>query len=126
MLRLVKVAKYSLALLWIFTGLTSMFFLPEVGYEILAKAKIVDDVADTAVYAGGMLDVLLGLWILTAIGARSCCIVQISVIAIYTVLLTFIEPNFWLHPFGPITKNIPIIVLILIIYNSEKEQCGQN
>jgi hypothetical protein len=113
---LTTAATYALAFLWIFTGLTSVVFSPEIGYEILAGASITGSVAQTAIYAGGILDVLLGLWIITTFKTQLCCITQISVIIVYTLLLTFIDPSFWLHPFGPITKNIPIIVLIGYVY----------
>ena len=113
---LMKAAKYSLAFLWMFTGLTSIFFSPEIGYELLANADITGSIADIAVYAGGILDIVLGVWLITSFKTTLCCIVQISIISIYTVLLTFIDPSFWLHPFGPITKNIPIIVLIGYVY----------
>lgn len=113
-----KAAKYSLAFLWGFTGLTSVFFSPEIGYEILASANITGSLAQVAIYAGGALDIMLGVWLITAVNTKLCCIVQVSVIAIYTVLLTFIDASFWLHPFGVITKNIPIIVLIGYVYVS--------
>jgi hypothetical protein len=115
---LMKSAKYSLAFLWIFTGLTSVYFSPEIGYKILANANVTGALADVAIYAGGILDIILGLWLITSLKTKLCCIVQVSVIAIYTVLLTCIDASFWLHPFGPITKNIPIIVLIGYVYAS--------
>ncbi len=115
---LMKAAKYSLAFLWIFTGLTSIFFSPEIGYGLLANADIKGSFADITVYAGGILDIVLGLWLMTSYKTRLCCLAQISIISIYTVLLTFIDPSFWLHPFGPITKNIPIVVLIGYLYAS--------
>lgn len=115
---LLKAAKYSLAFLWVFTGLTSVFFSPEIGYEILTSANITEPLAVIAIYAGGALDVILGFWLMTSVKTKLCCIVQVSVIASYTVLLTFIDASFWLHPFGPITKNIPIIVLIAYVYVS--------
>ena len=115
---LIKSAKYSLAFLWIFTGLTSVIFSPEIGYEILVNANITGSLTEVAIYAGGILDLILGLWVITSIKTKLCCIVQVSVIALYTVLLTFIDASFWLHPFGPITKNIPIIVLIGYVYAS--------
>jgi len=117
---LIKAAKYSLAFLWVFTGLTSMYFSPEIGYEILANAKITGSLADTAIYAGGILDIVLGLWLMTSFKPKLCCIVQVLVITVYTVLLTFIDASFWLHPFGPIIKNFPIIVLIGYVYVSSE------
>jgi hypothetical protein len=113
---LMKAAKYSLAFLWIFTGITSIYFSPEIGYEILASASITGLMADVSVNAGGALDIVIGLWLLSPIKIRLCCIIQVVIIVLYTMLLTFIDPSFWLHPFGPITKNIPIIVLIGYVY----------
>lgn len=111
-----KAAIYSLAFLWTFTGLTSIFFSPDIGYEILASANITGSTADFSVYAGGALDIVLGLWLLTSVKTKLCCVVQVAVIVIYTIILTGIEPSFWLHPFGPITKNFPIVVLIGYVY----------
>ncbi|NRA72282.1 MAG: NAD-dependent dehydratase [Gammaproteobacteria bacterium] len=113
-----KLAKYSLSFLWIFTGLTSIYFSPEIGYDILSNANITGLVADVAIYFGGILDIILGLWFITSFKTKLCCMVQISVITTYTVLLTFIDASFWLHPFGPLTKNIPIIALIGYVYVS--------
>ncbi len=121
--KLYKSAIYALAFLWIFTGLTSIYFSPEIGYEILASANITGSMADFSVYAGGALDIVLGLWLLTSVKTKLCCIVQVVVvIATYTIILTVIDASFWLHPFGPITKNFPIIVLILLIMFSKVEQ----
>lgn len=117
---LTKVAKCSLSFLWIFTGLTSIFFKPEIGYEILANAGITDTLANIAVVGGGALDIALGVWLLTSFKTKYCCFMQLSVIATYTILLTIIDASFWLHPFGPLTKNIPIVVLIATIVKNEK------
>jgi len=114
--KLYKAAIYSLVFLWVFTGLTSIYFSPEIGYEILASANITGSMASFSVYAGGALDIVLGLWLLTSVKIKLCCLVQIAVIASYMMILTVIDMSFWLHPFGPITKNIPIVVLIGYVY----------
>ena len=115
--KLTRAAIYSLSFLWIFTGLTSLFFKPGIGYEILANAGITDTLANIAVVGGGALDIALGVWLLTSFKTKLCFTVQLSVIATYTLLLTIIDASFWLHPFGPLTKNIPIVVLILFLIN---------
>lgn len=119
---LTKAAKYSLSFLWIFTGLTSIFFKPEIGYEILANAGITGTLANIAVVGGGALDIALGVWLLTSFKTKFCCLMQLSVIVTYTLLLTIIDASFWLHPFGPLTKNIPIAVLILLLINQTEEK----
>lgn len=115
--KLYKAAIWSLAFLWIFTGLTSVFFSPEIGYQILANANIDGGVADVCVYGGGVFDILLGFWLLTSIKIKLSCIIQVLTIVVYTVILTIMDASFWLHPFGPIIKNFPIIVLIAFVYH---------
>lgn len=117
--QLFKLAIYTLSFLWVHTGLTSIFFAPEIGYQILSNANILGKLADSSIYSGGALDIILGLWLLSGKQLKLCCLTQITVITIYTLLLTFIDASFWLHPFGPITKNLPIIVLILMLMEHE-------
>jgi len=112
-------ACFSLAFVWLFTGLTSIFFAPEVGFEILAKAQITGIYADIAVFGGGLWDIFLGIWLIVQRKLRSCCIAQIVTVLIYSMLLTIIDVSFWLHPFGPVTKNLPILVLIVWLYQEK-------
>lgn len=110
-----RLALFSLSILWIFTGITSFYFSPEIGYEILAKAGIKDFTAELLLVSGSILDILIGFWLLSKYQLKWCLKFQISVIISYSILLSFIAPEFWLHPFGPITKNLPIIALILVL-----------
>lgn len=110
-----RLALFSLSILWIFTGITSFYFSPEIGYEILAKAGIKDFTAELLLVSGSILDILIGFWLLSKYQLKWCFKFQVSVIIFYSILLSFIAPEFWLHPFGPITKNLPIIALILVL-----------
>jgi hypothetical protein len=113
--------RYSLSALWIFTALTSVFLSPDIGYQVLANAGVEGLLAHACVYSGSVVDFILGLWLLSGYKTKLCCVCQFITIFLYSVLLTAIEPGFWLHPFGPLTKNIPILVLILFIYINELE-----
>jgi len=112
---LYKLAIYALSMVWIFTGVTSIFLAPDIGYQILKQANITGAMAVICVVGGGLLDISLGLWLLIERQVKWCCVAQIAVIVTYTLILTFIDSSFWLHPFGPITKNFPIVVLILFV-----------
>lgn len=104
-------ARASLAFLWVFTGLTSLFFQPEFGFDLLERAGITGALAHWFVQGGAVLDIVLGLWVVTPWKRSWCYGLQIATIAAYSLLLTVIAPEFWLHPFGPATKNLPILVL---------------
>jgi len=114
--QLISAGIYALSLLWIFTGLTSLFFARDIGYQTLANVGVDGFLASFLIGAGGLVDILLGLWLLSRKQLRLCCIVQVLIIVTYTLLLSMIAPSYWLHPFGPITKNIPILVLIGLVY----------
>jgi len=117
---MIHLIKFSLSFLWIFTGLTSLYFARDTGYEILAKGGVEGLVADVFVFGGGVLDIIIGIWLVSGFYLRQCCKIQILIIIVYSILLTFIDPTYWLHPFGPLTKNIPILVLILVLFNHKE------
>jgi len=110
------VAKLSLTFLWIFTGLTSLFFAPEIGYQILEEGGVTGGAADFCLISGALADIFIGVWVLSGKLKRLSFYTQIAMISIFTILLTIIAPLYWLHPFGPVTKNIPILVLIWVYY----------
>ena len=116
-----RAARLSLSFLWIITGMTSMFFAKDIGYEVLAKAGMTGALANAAIVSGSVLDIAIGIWLLSRRHLRWCYVLQLAVITTYTLLLSFIAPSFWLHPFGPLTKNIPIGVLIVYLYRREGE-----
>lgn len=114
-------AKLSLAFLWIFTGLTSLFFASEIGYQILKNGGVTSDLADACIISGALADLMIGIWVLSNKHQRLCFYTQVVLVLTFTLLLTIISPAFWLHPFGPMTKNIPILVLIWVYYTTTKK-----
>jgi len=71
--------------------------------------------ADAAILCGSVVDIAIGLWLLCNWRLSWCFKIQLIIIASYTVLLTIIAPSFWLHPFGPLSKNIPLACFIFIL-----------
>ncbi len=123
---LFKLAKTSLALLWIFTGLTSLFFSPELGFNLLKTINITDISAELLISSGAILDIALGVWLFLSWKIKLCCKIQFFTIITYTILLSIIDASFWLHPFGPLTKNLPILVLILMVFVNEENATNSN
>ena len=109
-------ARITLALLWILTAWASIFGDYKFGLDTLNDAGISGRVADLLIYAGAGLDLMIGLWLLTGRLALWCYRVQILTVVSYTLLLSWMAPQFWLHPFGPLSKNLPIIALLLICH----------
>ena len=110
------VGRYALAFLWGMTALVSLGAGREIGYEVLAGAGITGSLAHLCVYGGAALDLALAIWLLLGAAPRACLRVQALAVLIYTLLLSFIAPAFWLHPFGPLSKNVPLLALIYSQY----------
>ena len=37
-----------------------------------------------------------------------------------TLLASAIDPSWWLHPLGPLTKNLPIAAILLVLLQDER------
>lgn len=104
--------KWSLAVVWILTGLVSLGIYPvEQSLELLSDFGLHGDMALVALYTGGVLDLALGLLVLLAPAAWLKWVwrAQLAVVLTYTAMITLRIPHWWLHPFGPVSKNLPFL-----------------
>ena len=101
--------RLSVAFIWIATGIVSAFFSVETGFALLRQIGITGALANLCLYGTSYLEIAIGL--LTAIGwhVRWMGVIQLLLMAGFMAILSFGMPDLWLHPFGPLTKNIPII-----------------
>jgi uncharacterized protein YbjT (DUF2867 family) len=118
---LLPLFKFSLALLWITTGLLSAFGFPvESSYSMLNQVGIPEFLAPIFLYGAAGLDISLGVALLFSNHLRLVVILQITIMLTYTLFITTGIPEFWLHPFGPVSKNIPLIIASLLLLAGEK------
>jgi nucleoside-diphosphate-sugar epimerase len=101
--------RWSVAFIWLITGIVSIFFSAERGFTLLDQVGLTGPLADLALYGTASLEIVLGL--ATAVGWRVRLMggVQILLMAGFMAILTARMPELWLDPFGPLTKNIPLI-----------------
>ena len=71
-------------------------------------------------YGAAALDLAFGIATLALPRRRLLYLLQIALILGYTLIITFKLPDFWLHPYGPILKNIPMVVGIVWLYWLER------
>ncbi len=117
---LLPLLRLSLAFMWIWTGLTSAFWYPvSDSYQMLGAVGLSGMALPIALYAAALLDTLLGLALLLNYRLRRVLLIQIAMMLGYSLILTFCLPEFWLHPFGPISKNLPLIAASLMLYVRE-------
>ncbi|MFC1748300.1 NAD(P)H-binding protein [Pseudomonadota bacterium] len=113
--------RISIAFLWIFTGIVSAFVFPiEQSYAMLAKAGISREWAPIMLYGAAFTDLALGVATLMRYRISLVASIQIAIVLLYTVIITFSQPEQWQHPFGPISKNIPLIVATLVMIALER------
>ena len=104
--------RWSVALVWLGSGLTSLVGYPlSRSLAMLAAAGLHGTLAWTALVAGAMLDIAFGIATL-AMPRRWLYLLQIATILAYTGIITVALPQFWLHPFGPVLKNLPMLAML--------------
>jgi len=113
-----KIIRITLAMIWIVTGLLSLGIYPEQhSLELLARLNLYDTSARVALYLAAGLNIILGLLTLF-ITKKALWLFQALLVLIYTLLITLWLPEYWLHPFGPILKNLAVLSLLWLLYGS--------
>lgn len=114
---LLPVLRLSIALMWLWTGIVSLGLYPrDASYELLARTGVPDDIAPVLLYGAAVLDIILGVAILVVSRRRWLWLTQMVLIVVYTSIITFRLPEFWLHPYGPILKNLPLLASLYLLY----------
>jgi uncharacterized protein YbjT (DUF2867 family) len=113
--------RLSIALVWIVTGLLSFGLYPvQDSYALLARLGITGSMAALALYGAAALDLALGIATLAVRGRPILWWLQIVLMLGYMALITWALPEFWLHPFGPILKNLPMLAAVGLLLALEK------
>lgn len=108
--------RYSLAFLWLATAIITGFLTPKIeAMQLFFEAKIIGNTANILFYSSLIVDFLLGLSLLFNYRLRFWGIFQIILIIFYTLFISVFSPHWWLHPYGAIIKNIPIIAATIIV-----------
>lgn len=118
---LMPLMRFALAFVWIWTGIVSFGLYPtESSYDLLARVGIPMSLAPLMLYGAATLDVLFGIATLAFPRRRLLYLLQIALIAGYTLIITIKLPEFWLHPYGPLSKNLPMLIGIVWLYALEQ------
>lgn len=117
---LLPVLRLSIAFVWILTAIVSLGLYPvDASYALLAQAGVPAAVRPVALYGAALLDLALGA--LTLFSYRRAWVwqAQVALIVGYMLIITLKLPEFWLHPYGPISKNLPMLAAIWLLYELE-------
>jgi hypothetical protein len=107
--------RYSLVFVWLATAIVSVQELQGQSRMLLVASGVTDiRLANALVWAGAGVDAVLGLLLLVLPVRRVYGLALLAMLGM-TVVATFIQPALWLHPLGPLTKNVPIAVVLWIL-----------
>lgn len=117
---LLPLLRISIAIVWLVTAWVSAFVYPEAeSYRLLARTGIDGALAPVALYGAALLDGVFG--VLTLVRPRRWLwLAQIALILGYTLLITLFLPEFWLHPYGPVLKNLPLLAALWLLLSFER------
>jgi uncharacterized protein YbjT (DUF2867 family) len=116
-------ARLGVAFMWLIAAIVSAG-----PYPIAASLQLLRDIGSPAtlaplLLAGAIgLDLIFGVLTLLPRRARWLWPAQIAVVAGYTAIITWRLPALWLEPFGPVAKNIPILILLILLWQLEKRR----
>jgi nucleoside-diphosphate-sugar epimerase len=118
---LLPVLRWSIAAVWIFTALTSALLYPaQDSFQLLARTGVPASLQPLMLYGAAGFDLALGLGILVLARRRWLWLLQMLLIGFYTVVIAWKLPEFLLHPYGPLTKNLPMLAAIWLLYEMEE------
>ncbi|WP_250504518.1 SDR family oxidoreductase [Caballeronia sp. AZ7_KS35] len=112
----------AIGAVWIWTAIVSAWLYPRAAsLDLLARVGAPEGTRLFLLYSAALLDLLLGVlcfaWPARLGPRRRLWWAQIGLIVVYSVLITWRLPEFWLHPYGPLSKNLPMIAALLLLVN---------
>ena len=114
--------RWSIALVWLATALVSaLLYPPELSYQLLERTGVPANLAPLMLYGAAGLDLLLGLASLLLARRRWLWLAQLGLIGFYSIVIAIKLPEFLLHPYGPLTKNLPMLAAIWLLYQLEEK-----
>jgi uncharacterized protein YbjT (DUF2867 family) len=115
--------RWSIAAVWIGAGILSLGVYPLAdSHALLAGVGVPAGIAPLFLFGAALLDLALGAGtLLLERRRRLLWQTQIAVIIGYTAIITLRLPAFWLHPFGPVLKNLPLLAAIVLLMTLEDD-----
>ena len=119
---LLPLLRVSVALVWIVTGIVSLGAYPVAdSLALLSRVGLHGPFALAALYIAAALDLALGIATLAVRNRRWLYALQALVIVGYTAIITLWLPEYWLHPYGPVLKNLPLLAVLWLLYALDRE-----
>jgi hypothetical protein len=100
--------------LWIASGLIGFLAPAATVTQIAAHFGLSAQAGQFIGWASCLADLAIGVGLLARLRRELLLAGQLALIAGYTAALGFAEAGLWLDPFGPLTKNLAMLLLALV------------
>ncbi|MGL4768325.1 MAG: DoxX-like family protein [Formosimonas sp.] len=118
-----KVLRMSLVAVWLITALVSIMEWHGQSTGLLTEAGLRNLTwINGLIGAGVALDVVLGL-LLWLRPKRWVYAAALASTLLMSTVATALLPSLWLHPLGVLSKNIPIVVILWVLWLNEEDTC---
>ncbi|MDP6708061.1 MAG: NAD(P)H-binding protein [Alphaproteobacteria bacterium] len=115
--------RIALGLFWLWTGIATAFFFPLAESEaLLRRVWVPEALMGAAFWLGSAFDVAVGLALILRRRVKAVAVIGILATLGYLALLTAGMPELWLHPLGPLSKLLPIIIAMAVIVAIEDDR----
>ncbi|MGE8317896.1 MAG: DoxX-like family protein [Comamonas sp.] len=104
----------SVVAVWLATAAVSLQQWHGQSSALLLAAGVPGQWQGWLIGGGAAADLLLGLWLWLR-PSRLACGAALAGMAAMTVAATALLPGLWLHPLGPLTKNLPIAAALMLL-----------
>lgn len=108
----------AIALMWLITAYVSWFAWPHAeSRSWLGACGVPPAWQEPVLLAASVTDAAIGVLLLLR-PRRWLWAAQLALVGGYTAMLSVFLPDFWRHPFGPLTKNLPLLALMLLMWRA--------
>lgn len=112
-----RLLRLSLVAVWLFTAFASIVELDGQSSRVLAEAGVASPLwlVRCLIIGGAAADLFIGLALWWWPG-RISYLAALALLLVMTAVATFLQPSLWMHPLGPLLKNLPIAALLWHLY----------
>lgn len=112
--------RLSLVAVWLATAVVSLLAWQGQSLQLLQQAGVHDPaLAHALTGLGAALDLAIGLALWLRPGRRSYGAALLCLLG-YTVLASLLTPEQWLHPYGPLLKNLPMAAMLWTLWSNTR------
>jgi len=112
-----RLLRLSLVTVWLLTAFASIVERDGQSSRVLAEAGVASPLwlVRCLIIGGAAADLVIGLALWWRPG-RISYLAALALLLVMTAVATFLQPSLWLHPLGPLLKNLPIAALLWHLY----------